>query len=919
MIEAAPESGQCVMVNDPSKQPPDPNPQASGSPSRESADSSPEETIPSEEASRTAASEPSRDEQPPKDATIISARPPIHTHHIQGQIGPHELGQTLVGKRLAHFELLEFVGGGGMGAVFRASDTMLNRTVAVKVLSRDQGQDEETVKRFKNEAQSAARLDHDNIARVYFVGEFDGWYFIVFEYIEGSNVRDYVGNHGPMSVEEALNITLQLTEALEHAYNREVVHRDIKPSNVLLTRTGRAKLVDMGLARLQPMRSSENDLTASGVTLGTFDYISPEQARDPRMADVRSDIYSLGCTLFFMLTARPPFPDGTVLQKLLSHSSEAPPDPRILRPDLPDDLIPVISRMLAKRPDDRYQKPNELIGDLLILADRLGVQAATHGEAIYITPDAPRVRWWERHLPWIAPITALLVFVFLIDPIWLQGNTADTQPTYQRPVIQAMPTTEPIAPDQIAESSPPPLPAPETNPDEIQEADDPEGQRVPRALREFMSRIGITGPALRRSTTSDPNNISVNDRVIIVDYTANDARSSDGSLVINDLQEALRLAGENAAIERIELRHNNRVMLDPFSLDLPNRVLTIASGNGYSPVLYFRTGFSTAGGVAESMIEVSQGELQLSGLHFELIVPNDTLAGAWSLFELRSTPIITMRDCTVTVRNTHGGRFSNLDHVSVFKLIPNAIDDMLDPITGAERLMTEVDLKHCIIRGEATVIGAPQADPMRFKWVNGLLVTTERLVSIGGAAAMPGRGEQIMIDLDHVTAVMDRGLGEFTSSLDDPYLIDVSIYCTNNILVTQPWSSLITQSGPQRFSTMQAQLQYFGDRNFYEGSSVFWKLAPHDRSQAETIDFDSWQSQWGENSRINSTKWERLPDKNRPTHEHRVVEYTLGTDRNAAVKSSQDGYDAGFRHGMLPRLPEPRPAATQKTRPFFQN
>ena len=109
------------------------------------------------------------------------------------------------------------------------------------------------------------------------------------------------------------------------------MHRDIKPSNVLMTRTGKAKLVDMGLARLQPMRSGENELTASGVTLGTFDYISPEQARDPRTADVRSDIYSLGCTLFFMLTARPPFPDGTVLQKLLSHSGEMPPDPRLLR------------------------------------------------------------------------------------------------------------------------------------------------------------------------------------------------------------------------------------------------------------------------------------------------------------------------------------------------------------------------------------------------------------------------------------------------------------------------------------------------------------------------------------------------------------------------------------------------------------
>ena len=220
------------------------------------------ESVPNREDGTAASASGSRPDPLGAQPTVISSRPPLGPAYGAGPLHPGELGRQLVGRRLAHFELMEFVGGGGMGAVFRATDTMLNRTVAVKVLSRDQGQDEETVRRFRNEAQSAARLDHENIARVYFVGEEDGWYFIVFEFIEGQNVRDLVAEQGPLSVEQALNITLQVAAALDHAAQREVVHRDIKPSNVLLTETGRAKLVDMGLARLTPLHADEHDLTA---------------------------------------------------------------------------------------------------------------------------------------------------------------------------------------------------------------------------------------------------------------------------------------------------------------------------------------------------------------------------------------------------------------------------------------------------------------------------------------------------------------------------------------------------------------------------------------------------------------------------------------------------------------------------------
>ena len=235
------------------------------------------------------------------------------------------------------FELEEAIGVGGMGAVFRALDTRLDRHVALKILPPEQANDPEVVQRFYQEGRAAARLDHENIARVYTIGHDGRYHYIAFEYIEGTTIRQRVERNGPLPVGEAINYTLQIADALVHAAERGVVHRDIKPSNIIVTPHGRAKLVDMGLAR-RFERGGDDGLTQSGMTLGTFDYISPEQARDPRDVDVRSDLYSLGCTLFHMLTGRPPFPEGTVLQKLIQHQEEPPPDVRALNPAVPADL-----------------------------------------------------------------------------------------------------------------------------------------------------------------------------------------------------------------------------------------------------------------------------------------------------------------------------------------------------------------------------------------------------------------------------------------------------------------------------------------------------------------------------------------------------------------------------------------------------
>ncbi len=314
----------------------------------------------------------------------------------------------LPGDMLDAFMIEEVIGVGGMGSVFRALDTKLDRQVALKLLPPDQAADSEVVARFYQEGRSAARLDHENIARVYSIGQHGFFHFIAFEFIEGETVKTRTETAGALPVSEAVHIGLEIAQALVHASERGVVHRDIKPSNIIITSSGRAKLVDMGLAR-RFERGGDNGLTQSGMTLGTFDYISPEQARDPRDVDVRSDLYSLGCTLFQMLTGRPPFPGGTVLQKLIQHQEEPPADVRTLNPQVPVELAATIAKLMAKDRDRRYQTPEHLVRDLLGVAGSIGLTPPSSAFPLWQAEGARHA--WERNLVWLVPVGGLIAIV----------------------------------------------------------------------------------------------------------------------------------------------------------------------------------------------------------------------------------------------------------------------------------------------------------------------------------------------------------------------------------------------------------------------------------------------------------------------------------------------------------------------------
>lgn len=266
-------------------------------------------------------------------------------------------------KKLGHFKLEKKVGEGGMGAVYRAIDDNLGRIVALKVLPRDKAQNELMVKRFQSEARAAANLRHENIVGVYDSGEADGYLYIAMEFVDGIDVQELLMRKGVLSAKRSLDIIKQVTRALMHAYEQNIVHRDIKPSNLMIMRDGSVKLADMGLAR--SLDDGENaGITRAGTTVGTVDYMSPEQARDSRSADCRSDIYSLGATWFYMLTGQPPFPDGDILNKITAHAIKPRPNPQSIVGDIPDAISELIQRMMAIEPTDRFRTPAELLKDL---------------------------------------------------------------------------------------------------------------------------------------------------------------------------------------------------------------------------------------------------------------------------------------------------------------------------------------------------------------------------------------------------------------------------------------------------------------------------------------------------------------------------------------------------------------------------
>ena len=276
---------------------------------------------------------------------------------------------------LNQYVLIDRLGEGGMGEVFKARHTRLDRDVALKVMRKEKMANPEAVKRFRREIRAAATLAHENVVMAYDADQSGDVHFFAMEFVDGATLDRLVRDKGPLPVAEACDYIRQAALGLQHAFEKGLTHRDVKPSNLLVDKAGVVKITDLGLVLVEDPGSGEaaTRITKEGLTVGTPDFVAPEQARNPRAADVRADIYALGCTFYYLLTGEVPFPGGTPTEKMLRHSRDTVPVPT--RTGLPPLVLDVLAKMTDRKPEMRYATPAEVAAALEPFAGRPGPRA----------------------------------------------------------------------------------------------------------------------------------------------------------------------------------------------------------------------------------------------------------------------------------------------------------------------------------------------------------------------------------------------------------------------------------------------------------------------------------------------------------------------------------------------------------------
>ncbi len=876
------------------------------------------------------------------------------TSELWSRLQPHtgtdsQERATVAACQLGHYRVEEQIGRGGMGAVFRAIDTGLDRVVALKVLAPAQTGDPNSIQRFRNEAKAAARMDHDNIARVYYVGEDQGLSFIAFEFVHGVNVRELIEQRGTLSPADAVNFTLQIAAALRHTDAAGVVHRDIKPSNIIITPQGRAKLVDLGLARKHDPQAS-NDLTVDGTTLGTFDYISPEQAKDPRNVDVRSDIYSLGCTLYHMLTGEPPYPVGTMLQKLLDHQGKEIPDAAATNPRVPLDLSAIVRNMMASDPDERYRSPNELIEDLSLIAHRFGLRPTPTESIVWSQPRAAD-GWdiWKQYGGWMITAALLLIVVFVIDRAQHSGPEQQAESASSPMSDENDPAGDgslfgngpgpgeslvpvPTAPDDrgnapaIGDGTPQERSSNSHGADADIPSETAPGNGSANPILPFSAPVNdgfpefLTSPMTKFETQAADSSIKPGAETLegaAADApggakratTPNGNRSEraaapasppitnskpfvvvDNSVIAGacpTLEAACAVAPDNAFIE---LQYNGDQAPAQHPVRMSGKHLRIRAARDYRPTLRFAIPEERIALGREEfvrMLSVSGGSLEIYNIDLKVTIDPELNVGQWVLLSLADADHVELHGVTITLENDSLRPAAMIEHAESVR--PSFSDVPPAPV--------RIEAEDCLFRGESDLILDRTIDPARIRFSNAAVAIDGALLRVEGTDAYDvatdmNSGHDIELELKHVTAFLGDGIGYF--DVQSSHSVPRLVVDAGDSVVSAP-DPLITMQGELELRDFQDRLDWSDDATYLQGPGAFWRIEALDSRR--DYDREEFGELWSPASR--RPQPETVANlirvrKDRPFS--RMSRTDLQLDQglsNPAIHGASDGTDAG--------------------------
>ncbi len=841
-----------------------------------------------------------------------------------------------IGIRLAHFEITGRLGSGGMGAVFKATDLELARDVALKILHPSSSQDASLIARFRNEARACAQLNHDNIARVYYAGSQDGLFFIAYEFASGRTIRDLIVESGRLSAADTINYAIQVTLALNHTAAAGIVHRDIKPSNIMLTTSGRVKVVDLGLAR-RDTTDSIGDITVAGTTLGTFDYIAPEQARDPRNADGRSDIYSLGCTMYHMLTGRPPYPEGTALQKLLDHQGKSPPDPRTLNSSVPEEIAAIMRKMMANNPDARYQAPGLLLNDLIQMAQILGLQSVP-AEGIVWRKLGPAGNRQPLGAVWVFVSVLLIcltaVFLHRVPPSSRNADSAATDPEdigYEVDRIRipefkgatALSGTQPVP--VLPNAADVPQPVDGTAVSSVENAGS-EAVPAPTAalaldqlpiplvypFNSAMAKMGI-GKLLNPEIVPGAASLATAGPFVL-------QRSTGAKESFRTLKAAVADARSG---DVVLLRYNGYP--DDLLTQPPVRIvgmdLIIRAADGFRPTLVFD-------GAPEGTVSPGQmislrgnGKLTLLDIDLRVVARDDLTADRWSLFHCTGPNKIDLSNVSIDCRNSDG------QPVALFDLV----GDPAAPETGAV-VETEISLTRVICRAESDGIRIASQVRGRIELQDCGIALNGSLIDNRGDSSMPAARGAVEVVLNHVTCLTSAPMLK-TDDTDgnqpggmQRLIPRISVRSEGSVFAAQGTDRrLMLTEGSSIVDDLESLVSWNGFNNLYDGFGIYWQIETSALENASRRqDFAQWIRYWGDRTDSEETNAELLPELAWQNGSWKVSgseSWLRGLtpssfELNAAiflpgVKSLQrarDGFDPGVNAAELPRFPQ-QPAA----------